>query len=82
MEGFAEILEKGSRVEFPRGSKIAQGRADRRKDIVFTPLANALENAVEIFCAEFGRRPKMDRLLFRGFYTSFECIVEICEVPD
>lgn len=82
MEGFAKTLENGSQAEFPRGSKVATGRAERRKDIVFTPLANALEDAVECFSTEFGRRPKMDKLLFRGFYTSFECIVEICEVPD
>ena len=78
----AQILENNSRLEFPRGSKVAVGRADRRQDIIYTPLANALEMAVESFSAEFGRRPKMDKILFRGFYTSFECIVEICEVPD
>lgn len=83
MDGFsAEILENGSQVEFPRGSKVAQGRADRRKGIMYTPLANALEEAVQNFTAEFGRDPKMDKVLFRGFYTSFECLVEICEVPD
>lgn len=69
-------------MEFPRGSKVTVGRAERRATIIYTPLANALEQALESFTVEFGRRPEMDKLLFRGFYTKTECIVEICEVPS
>lgn len=82
MKGNAMMLEKDSRLEFPKRSRIARGESERGKEgLIYIPMANAMDNAVKNFRKEFGREPNMNKLLFRGFYTKFDCIVEICEVP-
>lgn len=82
MKGNATTLDKGSRIEFPKGSRIARGECERgREGLVHIPMANAMGKALKNFRKEHGYDPNMDKLLFRGFYTTFDCIVEICEVP-
>lgn len=72
----AMILEAGSRTEFPKGSRIALGSVRDPSDML-----GAFEAALVAFKEKFGRLPHRDRLMFRGSFTTRECVVEICETP-
>jgi hypothetical protein len=44
-------------------------------------MLSAFEAAFVAFKEEFGRLPDREKLMFRGAFTTFECTVEICEIP-
>ena len=86
VERTAYVLNKGSRTEFPKGGLFAVGKATAHQhadgqnfSLRAGKMGIALQRAIDNFREEFGRDPDFDKVLFRGGFTSFECIVEICE---
>ena len=74
--GEAYELKNRSRLDsWPVGTKCAVGRSG-------DSLNDAYEYALDAFEAHFGRRPISARVLFRGAFMTFTCMIELGELPE
>lgn len=73
--GEAYELKESSRLDaWPPGTKCAVGRSG-------DSLSDAYAYAVDAFTEHFGRSPVSDRVIFRGAFMTFSCMIEIGETP-
>ena len=70
------ILAKNTRIEFPKGSHVGEGKTAGHHPV------DAILGAVENFAEEFGREPDQERCTVIVVFTTHETHAEVIEQPE
>lgn len=76
------VLQKGSSVRWPAGTRIAQAKVELGDKSIGETLTEAWDKAITEFVNTHGRMPDPEQLLIRGATMTFEVLLEIGELEE